>query len=219
MLALQARVASVLPEDQKSFFLPKDGLSLGKHFYRNKGRAIGVRDDRGELVGQSIVFEPTAGQPYKSVVDDPDQPAFAQMTVLQSVLVDPSARKMKLMHKMVAAWMDDAREQGRTYATAEIETANIGSWKGFLEEGMVLVGRGKDQRGRLSASTGEIREKYMAVCRLDRPFTYDPDLTVSVKPDAYAEIGDLFESGWKCVKWDRQAQEMVFARENDFQPR
>lgn len=143
ILNLQQKIFNDLPEEQKSFILPKTEEFFEKHFSRGHNQMLGIYVD-GKLIAQSIILNPTEEHPETGMVDMKDVDSPDKVSIIEGVLVDADYRGNHLMEKMVQYWIDYTDSIGREHVIAEIAVDNPYSWGVFLDKGLTLHSMGVD---------------------------------------------------------------------------
>lgn len=140
---LHDEVRDRLPEEQKSFILPRDRAYYENQFRRNNSSAaLGVVCN-GELVAKCLIVHPEAGETGATLGGAILHAAPEHTSIFQSSTVHPDYERNGIMNMMIRHWMNHAVRHNRTHVQAEIETRNKKSWDQFLKAGLNIVGAHK----------------------------------------------------------------------------
>lgn len=212
ILALQQKVFDALPEEQKSFILPKSPEFFEQHFEKGDNAMLGIFVN-GDLIAQSIILNPSQQYPSTGMVDMETVDSPETLSIIEGVLVDADYRGNNLMQKMVDHWLDYVEGIGRTHVIAEIAVDNPYSWGVFLEKGMTLHSMGTDpDDGTVLYNAHEtidnIREK-----ELSGTFNYyaKKKQTLCDEHDLKTQK-ELMDKGYKGVAYNRKHQKITMAK-------
>ena len=212
ILGLQQKIIDSLPDDQKSFILPKTKEFFENHFKRGANTMIGIFCD-GALIAQSIVLNPTKNHPETGMVDMKPVGKADTLSIIEGVLVDPAYRGNRLMEEMVGHWIDYAESIGRKHVIAEIAVDNPYSWGVFLDKGMTLHSTGTDpddgtQLYNAHESIRNIRKK--ALSGVFNYYAKKRKKTCAANDLATQQT--LLKKGYKGVAYDRKTQKLTMAK-------
>tara|TARA_R110002124_G_scaffold31474_6_gene106563 strand:+ start:2577 stop:3314 length:738 start_codon:yes stop_codon:yes gene_type:complete len=210
IMGLQQKIIDSLPDDQKSFILPKSKTFFENHFKRGANTMIGIYCE-GELIAQSIVLNPNAAHPETGMVDMERVDAPETLSIIEGVLVDPAYRGNRLMEEMVGHWIDYAEQIGRKHVIAEIAIDNPYSWGVFLDKGLTLHSTGTDPDDGTALynaheSIANIRSK-----QLSGVFNHYAEKKICDADDLKAQQ-KLLDKGFKGVAYDRKTKKLTMAK-------
>lgn len=212
MLALQAVVMDTLSSEEKSYLVPKDRAFFEKHF-ASDNLVLGIKVD-GQLVAQSVIVNPTRKNPKTGMTDMPGRLAPERVTVIQGVIVHPDFRGNRLMTRMVDAWLNIARSEGRRHAIAEVTSDNHFSWSVFMKEGLHLHSIGYDPEDAVHLYNMHASVKQLITARLHPAFNSVAPKNDLGKPTAantdIAGQKKLLGLGFKGVARDSRTGHIIF---------
>lgn len=145
VLALQEKIISALPEEQKYFTLHRSKEEFAKALSSQNLHMFGI------YVGKNLVAQSILNFPEDNCLRD--IPEFvkeyknSEIAIYQAVLVDPDYRGLGLMKRMLQAREDMAVLSGKKVAICKIAAANHFSWKNAIKHGMEIVTAGVDASG------------------------------------------------------------------------
>lgn len=210
IMGLQQKIIDSLPDDQKSFILPKSRTFFENHFKRGANTMIGIYCE-GELIAQSIVLNPSAAHPETGMVDMALVDKPETLSIIEGVLVDPAFRGNRLMEEMVGHWIDYAEQIGRKHVIAEIAIDNPYSWGVFLDKGLTLHSTGTDpddgtELYNAHESIANIRSK-----QLSGVFNHYAEKKTCDAHDLDTQK-ELLKQGFKGVAYDRKSKKLTMAK-------
>lgn len=141
--ALHDEVIARLPENQKTFVLPRDRVYFENHFRRGNGSAVLGLVCNGELAAKCLILHPEEGETGAALGGAILQSVPEHTSIFQSSTVHPDYESNGIMNMMIRHWLNHARRHKRTHIQAEVETSNEKSWRKFLNAGLNIVGAHK----------------------------------------------------------------------------
>ena len=137
--ALHETVIERLPEDQKSFVLPRPEGYFRNNFQRGHGSTIMGVVCGGKLIAKCLIVHPSTGETSATLGGAILHCAPEHVSIFQSSTVHPDFRGNGIMNMMIRHWLSHATRHGRIHVQAEIETRNKQSWSQFLKAGLHIV--------------------------------------------------------------------------------
>jgi ribosomal protein S18 acetylase RimI-like enzyme len=142
MLDFQKLIVRNLKAEEEAFYLEKSESFLTAHF--NAGsKAVGIICN-DKLLGQALLVHPTAQFPNTGMTDMSLNDPVESISVIQGLGVHPDARGLSIGSKLIDAWLDVAKTDGRNNVIAETEQHNQYSWQLFLDHDIQIVGQATD---------------------------------------------------------------------------
>jgi ribosomal protein S18 acetylase RimI-like enzyme len=142
MLDFQKLIVQHLKAEEEAYYLEKSESFLTAHF--NAGsKAVGIICN-GDLLGQALLVHPTTAFPNNGMTDMPPITPIETVSVIQGLGVHPWARGLNMGSKLIDAWLDVAKADGRVNVIAETEQHNQYSWQLFIDHGIEIIGQATD---------------------------------------------------------------------------
>jgi len=203
ILALQDKVKAELDAaGHASYIVPKSELSFVRKQHL-QGRMLGVFSE-SQLIAQLIVSMPNQADDA-GLVGMHVPHANTDMAVIENVLVDSDFRGNKLMEKLVRQGFQVAKSFGRPHIYAEIDTANIRSWKVFLDCGMDITHLGKDPSDGCAL--------YYTYSNVGASLEYmGGAISVCPQTTSFEQQKKLISLGYQAHSWDAVAKQLVFQK-------
>jgi hypothetical protein len=142
--ALHKAVHAELPEEKKCFLMSKDSTTFQKHL--DRGNVILGCIHEGQLIAQSLMTLPEAGQPHELINDMISPPKPENAVILGGMVVHPDYRGNHLQNVMLEARISLASAMGRNDIISSADIGNVTSWRNLLEKGLEIntIGARKD---------------------------------------------------------------------------
>lgn len=210
--ALHDEVIDRLPEDQKSFVLPRARAYFESQFRRGHGSAVLGVVCNGELVAKCLIVHPEAGETTATLGGAILHAAPQHASIFQSSTVHPGFRGNGIMNMMIQHWMNHAKKHKRTHVQAEIETRNAQSWNQFLKAGLNIVGAHKSPVDGARVYNAAERIKYTMV----KDFTVSAETAsgecIECPSQNIAEQMEKFTEGFVAVAVNRAGGGLIMKR-------
>jgi ribosomal protein S18 acetylase RimI-like enzyme len=142
-LALQQKVADTIPEDKKHHLKIRDENDLLTHM-GHRMPIIGVKDEKGVLVGQCLLSYPCQEDAVKNLAGYPLNESKATTAIIQSLAVDPDFRGFKIADQILDGAKEVAGMSGRVLILAKVAQDNAPSTKTFMGAAFAKASEGLD---------------------------------------------------------------------------
>ncbi len=130
-LALQSKVAATITDDKKHHLKIRDKHDLLTHI-GHRMPIIGVKNEKGVLVGQCLLSYPSHGEAVKNICGYPLNNQISTTAIVQSLAVDPDVRGQKIAEKILETAKEIAAMSGHVLLLAKVAQDNPQSTKTFI---------------------------------------------------------------------------------------